>query len=130
MLYDYIYFKVYKWISKMIDPFVSQVTATIILSIFPFSIFYQVLKILSALGIYNFEMSFTTSFTFILFGVMFLILLAVNQIYFFVYNNWEEIIIYFRKNEVTKRIKNFTILYIGFCVLICTIFLFFFGYKF
>jgi predicted nucleic acid-binding Zn ribbon protein len=114
----------------MIDPFVSQVTATIILSIFPFSIFYQVLKILSALGIYNFEMSFTTSFTFILFGVMFLILLAVNQIYFFVYNNWEEIIIYFRKNEVTKRIKNFTILYIGFCVLICTIFLFFFGYKF
>jgi hypothetical protein len=130
MLYDHIYFKIYEWVSKMIDPFGPQITTTIILSIFPLSIFYLILKILSLLSIYNFEMGFTTSDTFILFGVIFLILLVVNQIYFFAYKNWKEIIIYFRKNEVTNRVKNLTKIYIVVCTSIYAILFLFLGYKF
>ncbi len=130
MLYDYIYFRVYEWTSKMIDPFAPQITTTIILSIFPLSIFYLILRILSYLSIYDFEMSITTSTTFILFGIIFLILLVINQIYFFAYKNWKEIILYFRKNEVTKRIKTYTKIYIIFCTSIYAILFLFLGYKF
>ena len=114
----------------MIDPFAPQITTTIILSIFPLSIFYLILKTLSLLNIYNFEMDFTTSTTFILFGIIFLIFLVVNQIYFFAYKNWKELIIYFRKNEVTRRIKNLTKIYIVVCTSIYAILFLFLGYKF
>jgi len=130
MLYDYIFFKVYEWTSKMIDPFAPQITSTIILSLFPLSIIYLILKFLSYLNIYNFEMSFTTNKTFILFGIIFLIILILNQIYFFAYKNWKDIIIYFRKNEVTKRIKTYSKIYIIFCNSIYAILFFFLGYKF
>jgi hypothetical protein len=114
----------------MIDPFAPQITTTIILSLFPLSIFYLILKILSLLSIYNFEMDFTTSNTFILFGAIFLILLVANQIYFFAYKNWKEIIVYFRKNEVTSRIKNLTKIYIVFSTSIYAILFLFLGFKF
>lgn len=130
MLYDYIYFKIYEWVSKMIDPFAPQITTTIILSIFPLSLFYLLLKILSLIGIYNFEMGFTTSNTFILFGAIFLILIVANQIYFFIYKNWKEIIRYFRKNEVTNLVKNLTKIYIVVCTSIYAILFLFLGYKF
>ncbi len=130
MLYDYIYFKVYMWVSKRIDPFVPQITATIALSLFPLSIVYLVLKILSHLGIYDFEMSFTTSSTFILVVVLLLLLLVLNSIYFFGYKNWKEIINYFRKNKVTKQINIYSNIYILFCTSIIIFFLLFFGYNF
>lgn len=130
MLYDYIYFKIYEWVSKMIDPFAPQITTTIILSLFPLSIFYLLLKMLSLLSIFNYEMNFTTSNTFIMFGVIFLILLFVNQVYFFAYKNWKEIIIFFRKNEVTNRIKNYTRIYIAVCTSIYAILFLFLGYNF
>ena len=130
MLYDYIYFKIYEWVSKMIDPFAPQITTTIILSIFPLSIFYLVLKILSFFSIYNFEMSFTTSNTFILFGIIFLVLLIINQFYFFAFKNWKEVIIYFRKNEVSNRIKIYSKISIIVCISISAVLFLFLGYKF
>jgi len=127
MLYDYIFYKMYEWISKMIDPFMPQVTTTIILSSFPLSILYLVLYIPDLLGIYNFEIGFSTSSFFILFIVLFIILVIVNQVYFFVYKNWKEIILYFRKNEVTKRIKNYSKIYIVFCISIYAVLFLFLG---
>jgi hypothetical protein len=130
MFYDYLYFKIYEWVRKTIDPFVPQITATLILSIFPMSLLYLLLKIFSFLSIYNLDISFTTSNTFILFGLVFLILLVANQIYFLAYKNWKEIIIYFKKNEVSSRIKYLTNIYIIVCTLICAILFLFLGYKF
>lgn len=106
MLYDYIYLKVYEWISKMIAPFALQITSTIILSLFPLSIIYLILKFLSYLNIYNYEMSFTTNKTVLLFRIIFLIILILNQIYFFAYKNWKVSLAFLLEGSNVLNVKS------------------------
>lgn len=121
MLYNYIYYRVYEFTSKLMDPFAPQFTATLILSAFPLSILYVILRVLSLFGDYNFKMNYTSSSTFILFAVSFVVLLAANQLYFFAYKNWKEIIVYFREHEAPGRVKFAAIIYIVICASIWTL---------
>lgn len=130
MLYKYIYYKIYEWSKERIDPTAPQITTTIILSLFPLSILYVLLRIFSYLNFYSFDMSFTISSTFIMFGVIFLILVVFNQIYFFAYNDWKEIILYFRNTDVSMKMKRYAKFYIIFCTSVYAVLFFFLGYKF
>jgi len=130
MFYKYTYYKIYEWIKDRIDPTAPQITATIILSLFPLAILYILLRLLSYLNFYNFDMSFTTSSTFIIFGIIFLVLLVLNQLYFFALNDWKGIIIFFRKNEISDKLKMVANIYIVFCTSVYFILFMFLGYNF
>ena len=43
MIYKYIFYKIYQWISQWIDTFGPQCTTTLILSLLPVSILYSIL---------------------------------------------------------------------------------------
>lgn len=128
MFYKYTYYKIYEWIRVRFDPFAPQITTTIILSLFPLAILYLPLRLLSYLNFYNFEMKFTTSSTFIVFGIIFLALLVFNQLYFFALNEWKEIILFFRKNDISDKIKITANVYIVFCTSVYFILFIFLGY--
>jgi hypothetical protein len=130
MLYKYIYFKVYEWIKERIDPTAPQITSTIILSLFPLSILYVVFRFLSYLGVYKLNLSHTTSSAFIVFIVLFVLLIIINQIYFFALNDWKEIILFFRKNEISNKLKIIANVYIVFCTSVYFILFLFLGYSF
>lgn len=130
MLYKYIYYKFYNWSINYFDPFAPQITATFILSLSPLSIIYVLFRFLSLLGIYHFDMSTTTKATFIVFLVLLILLIIFNQIYFFAINNWKEIILFFRKNEISNKLKLAANVYIIFCTSVYFILFIFLGYDF
>lgn len=105
------------------DPFAPQFTSTLIMSFFPLSILYVILRALSLLGDYNFQMNYTTSSTFVIFAVIFVLLFVAHQVYFFVYKSWKEIIVYFRENDAPGRVKFPAIIYIVICASIWTLLL-------
>ncbi len=130
MLYKYIYYKFYSWASNYFDPFAPQITATIILSLLPLSIPYVFFRLFDYLSIYHFDMSLTTSSTFIIFIVLFVLLIIFNQIYFFALNDWKKIILFFRKNEISDKLRLVANIYIVFCTSVYFILFMFLGYNF
>ena len=130
MLYKYLFYKVYEYISKWFDPFVPQVTTTIALSLSPLSIIYLVLYLMNSLGVLKFSLGKTTEFGFIFFIAFFILLLIINQLYFFAFINWQDIIIYFRKNKTSKKTKIFVNIYLIISLTIYSFALLFLGYNF
>lgn len=130
MIYKYIFYKFYSWAREWYDPFVPQITATLILSLLPLSIPYSILLLASYLNIIQFSMDYITSPFVIAFIVIFILLVVFNQIYFFAYNNWKQIILFFRENDISKWSKIAAYLYIIFCTSVYFILLIFFGYDF
>jgi len=126
MIYQYIFFKYYQWTSKWFDPFIPQITTTIILSLSPLAILYSILRLAGYLNIYQFSMS---SYTVTIFFVIFILLLVSNQIYFFPYYNWKEIILYFREHEISGKSKTIAYVYIIYCTSVYFILFMFLGYD-
>ncbi len=130
MIYKYIFYKFYSWACEWYDPFAPQITATLILSLLPLSILYTILLLASYLDIIQFSMDYISSPFVVAFIVIFISLVIINQIYFFAYNNWKEIILFFRKNDISKRSKIAAYIYIIFCSSVYFLLFIFFGYNF
>ncbi len=130
MIYKYIFYKIYHWVNNWFDPIAPKITTTLILSLLPLSILYTILRIVSYLNIFQFSMRDTRSPIVIAFAVILIVLIAFNQVYFFSYNNWKEIIIFFREHEIPRKSKIAANVYIIFCTSIYIILFMFLGYNF
>ena len=130
MIYKYVFYKFYEWIRNWFDPFAPQVTTTLVMSLMPLSLLYLALRIAALLNLIAFDMRSAISPLVIAFAVIFLLLIIFNQIYFFSYYKWKEIILYFRANEISKSTKIAAYVYIAFTASIYFILFLFLGIEF
>lgn len=130
MIYKYIFYKFYQWAREWFDPFAPQISSTLILSLLPLSILYLIVRLAGILDLLQFDMNTTLSPMVISFVVIFALLVLFNQIYFFVYYNWRDIILYFRENEISKSTKIIANVYIVLCTSVYAFLFLFLGYEF
>lgn len=130
MIYKFIYYKYYQWISEWLEPFAPQITSTLAMALLPLSILYPIIRLFIYLNIVHLSFSYSTNPIVVAYVIVFILLLAFNQIYFFVFNNWKEIILSFRKNEVSKKCKISAYVIIIYSTTVYLILFLFLGYNF
>jgi hypothetical protein len=116
MFYKYLYYKMYSWLKSGIEPFYPQVSSVMILTLLPVSNLYLILYILSLLNMYQFDGSFIDSSTAKIFIVVFVSLFVFNQLYFFWINNWKEMILFFKTNNVSRKLNIAINIYVIFSI--------------
>lgn len=130
MIYKYIFYKIYECGINWFDPTAPQISTTIILSFFPFTILVPVFRLIKYFNIPLFSSSSQDGFPTTLFVMMFIFILVFNIVYFFSYHNWKEIIIFFRNNEISKKTKVIAKFYIVYCTSIIAYLFLFLGFEF
>jgi hypothetical protein len=130
MFYKFIYYKYYQWISESIDPFAPQITSLLMISLLPLSTIYSFIRVIHTLHISQIKIGYTTNPIIIVLIVLFIILFIFNQIYFFVINNWKELILFFRENEISRKKKIVAYIIIIYSTIVYAVFFIFLGFNF
>ncbi len=127
MFYKYTFYKLYKWAEIGVgeNVFYPHLGAIYLLTLLLLSNAYFVLVVLDRLQILKYEGDFIYSISAKILIAVFVSMLLFNHLYFFWIYKWKEIIIYFKSNSVSSRVKLLSNSYIGFFVLSFLIIYFF-----
>jgi len=98
------------------------------MSFLPLSVLYSVLIGLRLLGLMEITFEYIGNTETIVFGVIFLLLLVFNQVYFFSINNWREVIVFFRARELSGKPKLIAYIYLSLTGFIYIVLFLFLGY--
>ena len=117
MFYKYTFYKLYKWFGVEGDAIYQPLGAIFNLTLLILSNAYFVLVLLDKLQIFKFNGNFIYSPSAKILIAVFVSMYLFNHLYFLWINKWKEIVIYFKNNNVSSKIKLLANIYIGFSVL-------------
>ena len=119
MLYKYTFYKLYKWARVGLDEqaIYPHLGAIFLLTLLFLSNAYLILVMLDKMNICKFNGDFIHSPSAKILIAVFVSMYLFNHLYFLWINKWKEIVIYFKNNNVSSKIKLLANIYIGFSVL-------------
>ena len=116
MLYNYIFFKLYKWSRRSGWYILGPQGALTLLTLSIFYNAYLILFLLDLFKISRFDSKYIYSPTAKILIVVFVSMYLYNNLHFYWINKWKEIVIYFNNNEASSKIRLLSNTYIIFSV--------------